>query len=58
MLFRSIPGQSTARVGLVASGVFLINPPYTLKPALKAALEQLVACLGQDAQSGFTLEGT
>ena len=54
----SIPGQSTARVGLVASGVFLINPPYTLKPALKAALEQLVACLGQDAQSGFTLEGT
>ena len=54
----TIPGQSQARPGLVASGVFLINPPYTLKAALKEALPQLVECLGQDHQSGFTLEGS
>jgi 23S rRNA (adenine2030-N6)-methyltransferase len=54
----TIPGQSQARPGLVASGVFLINPPYTLKAALKTALPQMVECLGQDNQSGFTLEGS
>jgi 23S rRNA (adenine2030-N6)-methyltransferase len=52
----SVPGQAQARPGLVASGVFLINPPYTLKPALAAALPQLVEALGQDAQSGFSLD--
>jgi 23S rRNA (adenine2030-N6)-methyltransferase len=52
----SVPGQSTSRPGLVASGVFLINPPYTLKGALKDALPQMVQALGQDKQSGFTLE--
>jgi 23S rRNA (adenine2030-N6)-methyltransferase len=40
----------------VASGVFLVNPPYTLKPALAEALPQLVSGLGQDKHSGFTLE--
>jgi 23S rRNA (adenine2030-N6)-methyltransferase len=54
----TVPGQARARPGLVASGVFIINPPYTLKPALKEALPQLVACLGQDKLSGFTLEGS
>ncbi len=54
----TVPGQSRGRPGLVASGVFLVNPPYTLKPALREALPQLVAALGQDAQSGFTLEGS
>jgi 23S rRNA (adenine2030-N6)-methyltransferase len=52
----TVPGQSPARPGLVASGVFLVNPPYTLRPALAEALPQLVAGLGQDKQSGFTLE--
>ena len=52
----SVPGHSTSRPGLVASGVFLINPPYTLKGALKDALPQMVEALGQDKQSGFTLE--
>jgi 23S rRNA (adenine2030-N6)-methyltransferase len=42
--------------GLAASGMFLINPPYTLKDQLKPALPQLVELLGQDAHAAFTLE--
>jgi 23S rRNA (adenine2030-N6)-methyltransferase len=52
----TVPGHAPARPGLVASGVFLVNPPYTLKPALAEALPQLVIGLGQDKHSGFTLE--
>jgi 23S rRNA (adenine2030-N6)-methyltransferase len=52
----TVPGQTPARPGLVASGVFLVNPPYTLQPALAEALPQLVSGLGQDQHSGFTLE--
>ena len=44
------------RPGLPASGVFLINPPHTLKAALQLALPQLVARLGQDGNAAFTLE--
>ena len=46
----------TRRPGLPASGMFLVNPPYTLKPLLEAALPQLVQKLGQDRNAGFTLE--
>jgi 23S rRNA (adenine2030-N6)-methyltransferase len=42
--------------GLAASGMFLINPPYTLKDQLKLALPQMVALLGQDVHAAFTLE--
>ena len=44
------------RPGLPASGMFIINPPHTLKAALQAALPQMVALLGQDRNAGFTLE--
>ncbi|MEO8388898.1 23S rRNA (adenine(2030)-N(6))-methyltransferase RlmJ [Polaromonas sp.] len=44
------------RPGLPASGMFVINPPHTLKAALQAALPQMVALLGQDRNAGFTLE--
>ncbi len=44
------------RPGLPASGVFIVNPPYTLKPALALALPQLVTLLGQDQHANFTLE--
>ncbi|MDO9357604.1 MAG: 23S rRNA (adenine(2030)-N(6))-methyltransferase RlmJ [Polaromonas sp.] len=44
------------RPGLPASGMFVINPPHTLKAELQAALPQLVARLGQDRNAGFTLE--
>lgn len=44
------------RPGLPASGMFLINPPHTLKAALKDALPQMAAILGQDSNATSTLE--
>ncbi len=44
------------RPGLPASGMFIINPPHTLKAALKPALPQLATLLGQDQHAGHTLE--
>jgi 23S rRNA (adenine2030-N6)-methyltransferase len=44
------------RPGLPASGMFIINPPHTLKADLQAALPQMVALLGQDRNAGFTLD--
>jgi 23S rRNA (adenine2030-N6)-methyltransferase len=44
------------RPGLPASGMFVINPPHTLKPALQAALPQMVQRLGQDRHAAFTLD--
>ena len=46
----------TKRPGLPASGMFLINPPYTLKALLQPALEQLKDVLGQDRHATFTLD--
>ena len=44
------------RPGLPASGMFIINPPHTLKAELQAALPQMVALLGQDRNASFALE--
>lgn len=44
------------RPGLPASGMFVINPPHTLKGLLQPALPQLVKRLGQDRNAGFTLD--
>ena len=44
------------RPGLPASGMFVINPPHTLKAVLQAALPQLVELLGQDKHAQFTVE--
>ena len=44
------------RPGLPASGMFLINPPHTLKAALQLALPQMVALLQQDQHATFSLE--
>ncbi|MFN4361438.1 MAG: 23S rRNA (adenine(2030)-N(6))-methyltransferase RlmJ [Hylemonella sp.] len=44
------------RPGLPASGMFIINPPHTLKGALQPALPQLVKVLGQDRNAAFTLD--
>ena len=44
------------RPGLPASGMFIINPPHTLKAELQAALPQMVGLLGQDRNAGFTLD--
>ncbi len=42
-------------VGLRASGIFIINPPHTLKAALNEALPQVVAQLGRGRGKGFSL---
>ncbi len=44
------------RPGLPASGMFLINPPHTLKDALKEALPFLSKSLGQDSNATHSLE--
>lgn len=43
-------------VGLPASGMFLVNPPFTLKAALQAALPVLVQHLAQDGHAAFSLD--
>jgi 23S rRNA (adenine2030-N6)-methyltransferase len=42
--------------GLHSSGMFLLNPPYTLEPTLKQVMPWLVKALGRDNGAKFTLE--
>ncbi len=44
------------RPGLEASGMFLINPPHTLKAQLAEALPQLLAILGRGRGKSFALD--
>jgi 23S rRNA (adenine2030-N6)-methyltransferase len=44
------------RPGLPASGMFIINPPHTLKAALQAALPQMASLLAQDQHASFSLD--
>ncbi|MFM7342295.1 MAG: 23S rRNA (adenine(2030)-N(6))-methyltransferase RlmJ [Betaproteobacteria bacterium] len=53
-LRQTVDGE-IVRPGLPASGMFLINPPFTLHQQLEAALPQLASCLGQDQHAGHTL---
>lgn len=48
----SIPGER----GMSGSGMFVVNPPWTLESALLAALPFLSAALGQDESSSWRLE--
>ncbi|MEJ7137088.1 23S rRNA (adenine(2030)-N(6))-methyltransferase RlmJ [Amphibiibacter pelophylacis] len=52
---RMAVGQRRER-GLVASGVFVINPPYTLEPALREALPVLSQVMQQDSQGSWELD--
>ena len=49
-------GEDAKRPGLPASGMFVINPPHTLKGLLQPALPQMVKLLGQDRHAAFTLD--
>ena len=42
--------------GLYGSGMFILNPPYTLEASMKEALPWLVKTLGQDAGAQFKIE--
>ena len=48
--------SAAKRPGLPASGMFLINPPFTLRAALKEALPQMQKLLAQDKYATHTLE--
>lgn len=50
------PDGQIKRPGLPASGMFLINPPHTLKAQLKDVLPQMAEMLGQDKNATHTLE--
>lgn len=43
-------------MGLFGSGMFILNPPYTLHAQLAEALPYLVKLLGQDSHARFVLE--
>jgi len=53
-----LDGGKQKRPGLPGSGVFVINPPYTLKTELQEAMPELVSLLGQDPHAQFHLEGS
>jgi 23S rRNA (adenine2030-N6)-methyltransferase len=42
--------------GLHNSGMFILNPPWTLEPMLRETMPYLVKVLGRDAGAGFTLD--
>jgi 23S rRNA (adenine2030-N6)-methyltransferase len=52
----SIGTRPANGVGLFGSGLFVLNPPYTLEAQLKASMPYLVKALGQDESAQFTLE--
>jgi 23S rRNA (adenine2030-N6)-methyltransferase len=51
-----ITGEPERRPGLTASGMFIVNPPHTLKAGLQAALPQLLQVLGRGKGKGQALE--
>ena len=51
-----VKGASKNGLGLHGSGMFVINPPHTLKAALQAALPQVLTALGRGAGKGFTVD--
>ena len=52
----TVQGASSDGFGMHGSGMFVINPPWTLPKAMQEALPYLVDTLGQDAGAAYTLE--
>lgn len=51
---RAVP-NAAGLIGMYGSGLFVINPPWTLAAELRACLPTLVAHLGQDSGARFEL---
>jgi 23S rRNA (adenine2030-N6)-methyltransferase len=51
-----VKGAERDGMGLFGSGMFVINPPYTLYDQLAEALPWLVETIGQDEHAAYTLE--
>jgi 23S rRNA (adenine2030-N6)-methyltransferase len=52
------PGEGAQPQGLSASGMFVVNPPHSLRPAMQAALPQMVEILGRGRGKGHVLESS
>lgn len=52
----TVRGRTAAPHGLYGSGVFVVNPPYTLPSVLQKVLPSLVALLAQDDAAAFELD--
>ncbi len=52
----TVKGPVAGGLGLHGSGMFILNPPWTLPKALNPVMPYLVRVLGQDAAAGFVLE--
>lgn len=52
----TVGGPTADGFGLRGSGMFVLNPPWTLEPLLREAMPYLARVLAQDAGAGFTLE--
>jgi 23S rRNA (adenine2030-N6)-methyltransferase len=51
----TVHSPSADGFGMHGSGMFIINPPWTLHQTLETIMPYLVEVLGQDAGAGFTL---
>ena len=54
---RNVPGEPERGQGLTASGMFVINPPHTLKAALQLALPQMLQLLGRGRGQSQSVDG-
>lgn len=52
----TVQGEREDGFGMHGSGMFVLNPPWTLYGVLEQVMPYLVRHLGQDEQAGFTLE--
>ena len=55
---KPVSGEPERRPGLTASGMFIVNPPHTLKAALQSALPQLLQVLGRGKGKSQALESS
>lgn len=52
----TVHAPSSEGFGMHGSGMFIVNPPWTLHKTLESIMPYLVQVLGQDDGAGFTLE--
>lgn len=52
----SIGAPAPDGFGLTSSGMFVLNPPWTLEPLLRELMPFLASALGRDQGAGFSIE--